>query len=241
MSENGTKTILITGCTSGIGYETSRYLHEMGYQLVLTGRNENKLKDISEKLKCDTFYICDLNKPEEIDHIFEYLKKKDIRLDGMVHSAGCGGNTPVKLFKDENMQRIMDLNYYSFMRLSRNFCQRKYSNTGASIVALSSFATVTYRKGSALYSASKAALNAAVLTMAKEFVKRETRVNAIMPAYVDTRMNEGLDDLIEIGERQPFGLIEPRQIAYLIEFLLSGKSKYITGALIPVSAGMEGC
>ena len=74
----------------------------------------------------------------------------------------------------------------------------------------------------------------------KEFLKRKIRVNAIMPSYVDTPMvaeggrfgmNNGIDQM-------PLGVIEPIQIAYLTEFLLSDRSKYITGAAIPVSAGV---
>ena len=91
-----------------------------------------------------------------------------------------------------------------------------------------------------MYAASKSAMNTAVKVMAKEFVKRKIRVNGILPAYVDTRMTQDIEDFVDVEKRQPFGLIDPRQIAYLAEFLLSEKSRFITGALIPVSAGMEG-
>lgn len=239
MSENRMKTILVTGCTSGIGYATALYLREKGYRLVLTGRNEEKLNDLAKLLDTIDFCTCDLRQPDRISDLFNYLQKKEIRLDGMIHSAGCAVNEPVRLFKEANMTELMNIHYYAFMRLSKNFYKRTVSNDGASVVALSSFATVTYYEGSALYAASKGALNAAVSVTAKEFRKRRIRVNAVLPAYVDTRMNDGLEDLINIKERQPFGLIEPKQIAYLIEFLLSERSKYITGALIPVSAGME--
>ena len=79
---------------------------------------------------------------------------------------------------------------------------------------------------------------AVILT--SEFLKRSFRVNAILPAYVDTRMCSGLDNLFDISDVQPLGLIPPKAIAELTEFLLSDKSKYITGALIMVPAGMEG-
>lgn len=240
MSENTAKTILITGCTSGIGYEASLYLHELGYRLVLTGRDKEKLNELSEEINCRTSYICDLNEACQVNGLFEYMENKQIKLDGMVHSAGYAVNSPVRLFRETDMVGLMNLHYYSFMNLCKNFYKKINSHTGASIVALSSFAAVTRYEGSAMYAASKSAVNTAVSVMAKEFLRREIRVNAIMPAYVDTRMNEGIDELVDIRDRQPLGLIAPRQIAYLIEFLLSEKSKYITGALIPVSAGMKG-
>lgn len=240
MSENIAKTILITGCTSGIGYETSLYLHELGYRLVLTGRDGEKLNALSEKVNCEVSCICDLSESCQINRLFECLENKRIKLDGMVHSAGYAANAPVRLLKEIDMTELMNLHYFAFMKLSKNFYKKIYSNVGASIVALSSFATVTCYEGSSMYAASKSAVNTAVSVMAKEFLKRGIRVNAILPAYVDTRMNKGLDELVDIRERQPLGLIASRQIAYLVEFLLSEKSKYITGALIPVSAGMKG-
>ena len=91
------------------------------------------------------------------------------------------------------------------------------------------------------YAASKAALNAAVKVMGREFLKRYQRVNAILPTFVDTpmavRMDDALGDLDSKVAGQPLGLIAPEQIAYLVEFLISDKSSYITGACIPVSAG----
>lgn len=75
--------------------------------------------------------------------------------------------------------------------------------------------------------------------MAKEFLKRKIRVNAIAPSCVDTEMIDDAPfinvDHIEIS--QPFGLIEPIYISYLIKYLLSEKSRYITGTTIPVYAG----
>ena len=158
----------------------------------------------------------------------------------MVHCAGCSVNAPVRMFKEADMQEMMGLHFYTFMRLAKFFYKRSCSNSGASIVTMSSFSAVACWKGSAMYASSKSAMDTAVKVMAKEFAKRKIRVNAILPAYVETRMAQGLEDFLDVERRQPFGLIEPKQIAYLIEFLLSEKSRFITGALIPVSAGMEG-
>ena len=94
------------------------------------------------------------------------------------------------------------------------------------------------------YSASKAALNAAVKTMAKEFLRRKIRVNAILPANVNTKMFTSGEDVIENFmetslERQPLGIIETDQIAYLTEFLLSDNAKYITGETVVVGGGIS--
>lgn len=88
------------------------------------------------------------------------------------------------------------------------------------------------------YSISKAALNAACKVLAKEVVRRRIRVNTIMPGYVRTPMTAGLTE-DDIKNEQPLGFIEPGEIAQFIEYLLSDKARHITGACIPVSAGMR--
>ena len=237
MSE--TKHILITGATSGIGFETARYLHENGYRLVLTGRNEEALAEISEITDTKHRLALDLEKKDSAAGIFEYCRDHEIMLDGLVHAAGYAINMPVRSLNEEHMERQMRIHYYSFLELCKGFYSKRVSRENASIVALSSIAAMTRKKGSVMYAASKSALNTAVTVTAKEYAKRGIRVNALMPAYVDTRMNDGLENLINIEEEQPFGMIPPKHIAYIIEFLLSEKSRFITGALIPVSGGME--
>lgn len=240
MSDEEKKNILVTGCTSGMGREIAEYLHEMGYGLVLTGRDIGRLEALADSLDCDLFCDCDFSQEGQVDNIFTYLQERELKLDGMVHCAGYWVNAPVRLFKEAEMRGVMELHFYAFMRLAKLFYKRSYSNPEASIVAISSFSTVTCREGSAMYAASKSAMNTAVKVTSKEFIKRKIRVNAILPAYVDTRMTKGIEALVDVEKRQPYGLIDPRQIAYLAEFLLSNKSRFITGALIPVSAGMEG-
>ena len=233
------KYVLITGATSGIGLETARYLYSIGYGVVLVGRNEEVLAGISKELDDSLYIVIDFENTESIAEIFNVLKKNEIVLDGMVHSAGLGMNVPVRLCKIEDMERLMKVHYYGFVELCKYFYKSSYSHEDSSIIAISSLATKTQLKGSVLYSASKNALNSAITVASKEFLKRHIRVNGLLPAYVDTRMNNGLEELIDVKERQPWGMIPPRQMAELIEFLLSDTSMYITGALIPISAGME--
>lgn len=234
------KTILVTGCTSGIGLEVSKYLHEQGYGILLVGRNEGKLKDVSEKTGGQPYAVCDLLDSSQIGGIFDLCVSKGIKLSGMVHCAGFGSIVPIRSLRDEDAKAQMQIHYFAFLELCKNFYRRNVSEDGASVVAMSSFSTFTKRKGSVAYAAAKTAVNTAVSIASKEFLKRSIRVNAILPAYVDTRMSDGLDDLLDVSDVQPLGLIPPKAIAELTEFLLSDKSKYITGALIPVSGGMEG-
>lgn len=103
---------------------------------------------------------------------------------------------------------------------------------------MSSLSSITCYRGSTAYTISKAAINAACRTVSNEILRRGIRINSIMPGYVRTPMMSGTSDE-DIRREQPWGYIEPTEIAFLIEYLLSDKAKNITGANIPVSAGMK--
>lgn len=235
------KNILITGATSGIGLHVAKYLEESGYSLILTGRNREILRKLNKELEnCIGIYDMDLTDIGLIPEIFEDMKRKGIKLDGLVHSAGLeGGLLPIRLVKMDTLELLMKLHYLSFVEIGKQFYKKSISNEGSCIIGMSSLASVMCQKNSVDYSSSKAALNASVKVMSKEFLKRNIRVNAILPANVDSPMTKDLKEIVDIRTIQPMGLIEPRQIAYLVEFLISDKSSFITGALIPVSAGME--
>lgn len=236
------KSILVTGASSGIGKAVSKYLSQQGCFVILVARNRDALSQVAGQLCGQSLVIpYDLMDLEHIEDIFVKCRQNDIKLDGLVHCAGINCDIPVRTNDVKVMQEVTTVNYYSFVELGKYFGKRKYSNERASIVAISAMAADVCQKGMCTYSASKAALNAAVKVMGREFVKRRQRVNAVMPAFVDTPMAERMDAVLENLdgkiEEQPLGLIEPEQIAYLVDFLISDKSSYITGTCIPVSAG----
>lgn len=234
------KTILITGATSGIGESTSEYLSKQGYETVLVGRNEEKLNDLNQKLKgIKAIYKIDLTEINQIESMFMSLKDNGIVLDGLVYCAGIGMDRTIRMCETIHLEKLMMIHYYAFVEVCRFFSQKKYSNNGASIVTMSSISPVVSKKGSLPYSSAKAAMDNAVNVMAKEFIKRKIRVNAIQPALVNTPLTQNAEGVLEIESIQPLGYIEPEYISFLVEFLLSDKSKYMTGNHIPVTAGME--
>lgn len=235
------KTVMVTGASSGIGEATARYLADEGYNLVLVARNEKKLLQLQSELSTQIEVIpFDLGKVERIEEIFIFCKEKGIKLDGLVHSAGIDIDEPIRTINLDNVMEVMRVNYVSFLELGKHFGKKKYSNDGSSIVVISSAAVRACMPGTASYAASKSALEAVVKVMSKEYLKRHIRVNSILPGFVDTPMAaHTLDDVgaKNLLEHSPLGMIEPIQIAYLVEFLLSEKTKYVTGASIIVSSG----
>lgn len=228
------KNILITGASSGIGRETAFYLYSKGYRVVLLARNIEKLKQLSSELGNSPIIEYDLNNLTDIENIFLKLQDMGLKLDGMVHCAGINRDMPVKVNGLHDMLETMNINLLSFIQLSKFFSLKKYSNNGSSVIAMSSMAAVLCAKSMCTYSASKAGLDAAVRVMSKEFARRKIRVNSIRPAFVDTPMLNGSSE--EKTHNQPLGIINPVNVAYLIEFLLSDKSAYISGSNIEMSS-----
>ncbi|MCH5265273.1 MAG: SDR family oxidoreductase [Lachnospiraceae bacterium] len=234
------KNILVVGASQGIGAKTAEYLSESGYRVVLVSRNTVKLEELVSRLENEAFiFPYDLHNLENIENILKFCKEKDIVLDGMVYCAGINRDMPIRTNDLAVMQEVLAVNYMAFVELLKYFSKKKYSTEGSSIVAISSNATKTVGAGMNTYISSKAALEVAIQVAAKEMIKRKIRVNAILPAGVDTEMLKKVTYLEEnkIEGLQPLGLIEPEYISYLVEYLLSDKAKYMTGALIPVSAG----
>ena len=236
------KTILILGASRGIGKAVSKYLLEKGYCIVAVARTEALLQELVAGQEENAKYIvCDLSDMSNVAGIFDKLNEWGIILSGAVYCAGLCTPEPIKLIDIETMQKDMIINTLSFVEMGKYFSKKKYLSDGASIVAISSMSAWDMTKGMCTYSMSKAALNTAVQTMSKEFAKRKVRVNAVLPAYVNTEMTVGSDQvdskIAMLQEKQPLGIIEPEYIAYMVEFLLSEKAQYMTGALIPISGG----
>lgn len=234
------KNILITGASQGIGAETARYLSAQGATAILVARNAEKLKEIQKSISGRSYiFPYDLNDLEHIQTIFDFCMESGIKLSGLVYCAGVNHDIPVRSNDIGLMCETLTVNYMAFVEACKYFIRKKYSEEDGSIVAVSSNATNIIASGMSTYTSSKAALEAAVKVLAKEVIKRRIRVNAIAPACVDTEMIKLAPSVNreEIERAQPLGLIGTEYISYLIEFLLSARAKYITGAVIPVSAG----
>ena len=238
------KNILITGGSKGIGYGTAKYLLERdGYTVVLVARDEQGMNELRDRYPAKVFVVpFDLTEHDKIEEIFKFCLTHNLKLDGMLHAAGISEDIPLRAVDSSDMKRTFDINYFAAVQLGRFFSMKKYSSTGASAIYMSSLASYMAESSMSQYVASKCAVNALVKVMAKEGVRRKLRINAIAPGFVDTRMTWRERDFLEDFEenliiKQPFGVIPIEQIACLVEFLLSERSAFITGAIIPVTGG----
>ncbi len=239
--------ILIVGASGGIGRAISSALAEKDAALILMGRRENRLRDLQRELSCESrIALCDIRDNNEISRFFEMLKGEGIKLSGMVYCAGVCFVKSLKAMEEGELEDMFRTNVFGFYELCRHFQSSKISVKGASIVALSSYASVSKEPGMSAYAMSKAAMNTMVQVLAKELAKREIRINAVLPAVVMSRMGEDNDEWtqeeMDVGRTvQSYGFIPKIRIAEMVEFLLSQRSSHTTGGLFEISAGFRGC
>lgn len=233
------KKILITGASSGIGKSTAIYLSNLGASLVISGRNKERLLRTQELLKGSGHIsvIADLTNLDDASYIYDRALSDGVKLDGLVHSAGVIPTLPLQQLTRDKLRYIMDINFYSFIEMVRQFAKRKYSN-GGSIVAISSIASVQPETCQTIYSATKSAINASVQALAFELIKKDIRINTILPGVVKPEDdNFEYNVLAELKSQQLLGLINSKDIAGAVAFLLSDMARFTTGRNLYFDAG----
>jgi NAD(P)-dependent dehydrogenase (short-subunit alcohol dehydrogenase family) len=179
------------------------------------------------------------------ESIKEVLKSMTTGYDfnGVVYAEGIGGVRPVKMTSDSFLQEMFDANVFKFFDLISSLLKQKRLAKGASVLTLSSVSSVKGLKSKSAYSASKAALDAAVRGVASELAPQGIRVNSILKGWVDADMSlDFIQSNMKLSkgsdfDQQPLGAIKTTEIANLVEFLLSDKVKTITGTSILVDGG----
>ena len=235
------KTILVSGASSGIGRETAILLSNSGYNCIIVGRDAKRLKETFYMLKGENhrLLLFDFNKLNDLEKLIFELPI----LDGIFHCAGVIKLKPFQFVNQHEFLDIFNTNFFAPFFLTQNLYKKKKIANHASIVFMSSISgNVIGSKGNIMYSATKSAMNGIVKTLALELSNQRIRVNAISAGMVKTEMwaNEKTitDDYLKIDElKYPFGYGRPNDISELALFLLSDRSKWITGSSIIIDGG----
>ena len=242
------KKIVVTGASSGLGSATAIKLSQYGAQICLVGRDKRRLNDtLSSMTKRDHLLLSvDLCKFDEYGTYYEEIVSSLGKLDGLIHFAGIRKTLPLTVMKLDALKEMLDINLLSFFELVKYFVKRNtVSDTGASIIGVSS--VMSFRGAAALsgYGCSKAALDGAIRSLACELASRKIRVNSIAPGYVRTSMNEKVmrtlpqEAIDKIISAHPLGVGEPEDVASLVSFLLSDDARWITGSTITIDGGFS--
>jgi len=241
------KLILVTGISSGIGFQVAYDLLKEGYSVLGVSRNSSKKVEDLQSNYPENFYFESLDLTENIDALPKWVmaqSKEKGRFSGFVHSAGVQQVIPLQFNSHKNMLDIFNLNVFSGLALARGITDKRVMNIqGGSIVVISSIASKIGEPGLVNYSASKAALNGAMRTMAKELATRNIRVNSVLPGFIMTEMIEKCKDVYneayieKMNSKYPLGIGEPQDVSNIVCFLLGEKSHWVTGSEFDVNGG----
>lgn len=234
---------LITGATSGIGLDLAIRLSD-DRNLILVGRDEQKLDELVRqsggshkalKLVCDL----DTDRRQASARLIGLIQQNDLQIDALVHCAGTSKVMPIRQTDTESIDTIFNVNILSVLELIRPLVKKENKGALRHILFISSLASIRGEKGNAVYAASKGALNALAVTLAKELAPK-VRVNSISPGTVETPMTQDFLET-EAGAAHlatyPLGVGHPEDITSLACFLLSDEARWITGQNIVIDGG----
>ena len=234
--------IILTGATGGIGNSILEKLILSGANVLATGTNEDKLNLIKEKHKNVQTEKFDISNHSEIENFIN--KANDSlggRVDVLVNNAGITRDNLSIRMKDEEWNKVIDINLTSTFLLSKNVLKKMLKSKKGKIINITSIVGHTGNIGQANYTASKAGVVAMSKSLALEYGKKNINVNCISPGFISTEMTDKInDDYKEILKSKipmnRFGT--PNDIANTVIFLCSNLSDYITGETIHVNGGM---
>ena len=234
--------ILLTGSTGGIGGAILNKLLENKAKVIATGTNEKKLDIIKKKFTDVIVKKFDITNHETIqDFIEECNEIFQKKIDVLINNAGITNDNLAIRMKDEEWNKVINLNLTSSFLLTKNTIKKMLKNKNGKIINITSVVGHTGNIGQANYAASKAGLIGMSKSLALEYGKKNIKVNCISPGFIKSEMTENINEsykktLEEKISLERFGT--PDDVANVVLFLSSGLSDYITGETIHVNGGM---
>ena len=213
------KTVIITGAAGGIGEALSRSMAEIGMNLVLTGRNGEKLHALAEEMRAMGVLVAecvgDLQNLDFVDYVLDTARKEFGSVDVIINNAGLSHNCTVEEMTPDLFDSIMQVN----VRAPYFMCQRAIPDLKKSECAtIINICSVVAHKGyprQSVYSASKHALLGISKAMANELFRDNIRVHVISPGGVFTPMVA-----LTRPDLTPEGMILPEDVARIARFYL---------------------
>lgn len=246
------KVVIITGASSpkGIGAETARKFAEGGAKgVVITSRQQSEeeaqmLVAQLKKLGTQPLWIPgDITDPETPQKIVQKTRASFGRLDIVVNNAGAKIDKPINAISAFDWDIVLNTNLRAAYLMIRESVSVFSRNDGGSIVNVGSIVGVYGNTGQANYAAAKAGVIGLTHSAAIDLGRRNIRVNAVMPGFVETDMTSDLSTEMKevLIDATPAGRLgTPSDIADAIVFLSSSKAAYITGQAIAIDGGLDG-
>lgn len=231
---NRNQYALITGATSGIGYELAKLFAKDGYNLVLVARNEERLNEVANELKTScsvevTPLSKDLFQPEAAQEIYDEIKTRGIVINVLVNDAGQGEWGPFVQTPLSREIDIIQLNIISLVSLTKFFVKEMAARNEGKILQVGSEVGNTPAPLLSVYAATKAFVLSFTAALAYELRETDITVTALLPGATDTDFfhKAHQEDTVVYREKE---LLDPKEVAADgYNALMNGESKVISG------------
>lgn len=236
------KTALVTGASGGIGGAIARRLHGQGATVVLSGTRADALEALAGELGSRAqVATCNLGDAAETEALIGKVEAAAGQLDILVNNAGLTRDGLALRMKDEDWQRVLDVNLSAAFRLTRAALKGMMKRRWGRVVSITSIVGVTGNPGQANYAASKAGLIGMTKSLAQEVATRGITLNCVAPGMIETAMTAALNEqqrtrILTAIPMQRLG--NPDEIAGAVVYLASEEAGYVTGQTLHVNGGM---
>ena len=242
----GNGNILVTGGSKGIGAAIAVELSRSGYDIILHyNKSSTSAASVAEACKRNGSKVAlvsaDLTSSNGIKDLCNQVRKLNLKLKGIVNNAGSGAGDDISRLTEEVWDAVLTINAKAPLLIIKNLLDLFEEN--ASIVNMSSLASMKPIPSSISYSAGKAALLNITKSLALN-LGPQIRINAIAPGFIETdmtaffRQNEKIyDNIVKRTPLKRFG--KPEEIAKIARFLISDDSSFMTGEVIVADGGIS--
>lgn len=238
--------VIVTGGSRGLGLGIAQKLAACGYRVVAIARGETEqLKSAmaqSERERPGSFHFVsfDLSEIEQIPELVRRLRGRFGKIYGLVNNAAIAAEGVLALMPETEIERLLRVNVLAPIVLTKYIVRGMSADGGGRIVNMGSVAGLTGYSGLSVYGATKSSLMGFTRSLAREVGRMGVTVNAVAAGFVETEMTQGLNERQREQITRRSALRRPvccEDIAEAVEFLLSDRSKNITGTVLTVDAG----
>jgi len=244
MNKLNNKVAVVTGGSAGIGLATAKEFIAQGAKVIITGRNQKTIDEAVEILGKNAIGVqADASKITDTENLVAQVKSQFGKVDVLFVNAGVALQEIVGQITEETFDTIVDINFKGAVFTTEKFIP--ILNDGASIIHMTSVSAFTFARGTAIYSASKAALTAYSKSVSSELADRKIRVNIVAPSMTETdAIYKGQFASEEIHtymrNNMPFKrYAETEEVAKAVAFLASDEASYVSGAEITIDGGVS--
>lgn len=238
------KQVLVTGSSRGIGREIALYLAKNGFDIVLhCNKNATKANEVKEEIislgRSARVLQFNISNREECSNVINEDIEKNGIYYGTVLNAGIAKDNVFPVMEDNEWDDVLNTNLGGFYNVLKPIVMPMIANrVKGRIITMSSVSGLAGNRGQVNYSASKAGIIGATKALSLELAKRGITVNCVAPGVIETDMTTELpvDEVKKMIPMKRFG--KTKEVASLVNYLMSEDASYITGQVISVNGGL---